>query len=108
MRKDEVEYHQLGYGYQSAPAVNVKVQWPYPYGEARRKLLADVEREAGEPGFAVWAEERFDADDWPMWAFEAACADGWDWLQDCAEELFGKGTKVYSEGRSGGWRTSTE
>jgi hypothetical protein len=105
MRKDDVEFHRLGYGYDSVPAVNVKVSWPQ--GQKRRELLEEVERETGETGFAGWAEEAQYggelADEWPDWAFGAACEDAWGMLQTDAEEIFGAGTKVYAEGRSGGW-----
>lgn len=45
-----------------------------------------------------------DGETWPnSTAYEVACESLWEMLQNDASEIFGEGTKVYSEGRSGGW-----
>jgi len=98
--KSEIEYHQLGYGYtRRVPAVNVKVY------------------ESISSGFKKWAKDNPDKDarfteEWIAEHvsdelgerhFQWACEDGWEQLQQRAEEIYGKHVKVYSEGRSGGW-----
>lgn len=82
------------------PAVNVKV-----YGSVTPAILAKVERDTGEAGFAAWAGELLDSNPQELWdtAWEWAIADGWDNLKANARELFGPGAKVYADGRSGGW-----
>lgn len=104
MRKDEVEFHSEGFGGGSRPAVNVKVyNWP----NDPRALFLEVGKDNGydETELARWydedgGEQRITSADW---LFEAACELGWEQLQTDAEEVFGSGVKVYSQGRSGGW-----
>lgn len=96
MRKSEVTLRY--YQGERRPCVNVKV-----YGSVTPAILAEVEAESGETGFARWAGELLERDTWPEWTREAACSAGWEYLQRDAEEVFGPGAKVESEGRSGGW-----
>jgi len=99
-RKDDVEFHRLGYGYDSVPAVNVKV----------RGLVDDalIRRVAGDFGYDAdlvleWWHDVADRDD-DGWAFQSACEQGWEYLQDIAREIWNDPRlRVYSEGRSGGW-----
>lgn len=95
-RKSDVEIRF--YRGENMPCVNVKV-----YGSITPTILAQVEQESGEQGFAEWAQAKLDTNSFPEWECEAAFQSAWDMLQADVEEIFGKGVKVYSEGRSGGW-----
>jgi hypothetical protein len=96
MKKAEVQTRY--YRGERRPCVNVKV-----HGSVTPKILAEVERESGEVGFAAWAGDLLERGKWPEWAFGAACENGWEDLQRDAEDIFGTRAKVRSEGRSGGW-----
>lgn len=100
--KEDIEFHRLGYGYNSVPAVNVKVHF---WLEDAYKLFRKYEPDAN-PHFTVeWIEQHTPDDDTDYWMhlFSFACESGWEQIQGYAEEIWGKGVKVYSEGRSGGW-----
>ena len=97
-RKDDITFHSDGYR-GSRPAVNVKVYDSLAEGFA--KWQAD---EADpDPRYTVeWIETNLSDEARERW-FEAACESGWEDAQNDAEEVFGRGVKVYGEGRSGGW-----
>lgn len=99
MRKDDVEFHSDGFR-PGRPAVNVKV-----YGRVDSDKVFEDARLNGvdDPRFEPWYRERLEDDSFAEHYFEFACESGWEWLQTDAEDTFGKGVKVYSEGRSGGW-----
>jgi hypothetical protein len=88
MRKDDVETHHIGYGSDSVPAINVKV---YHMGadndDVAEYFKCDPETAERALGFA----------------FESAQQVFWEMAGELAEEIWGKGHKVYSEGHSGGW-----
>jgi hypothetical protein len=113
VKKDEVEFHSDGFFSEARPAVNVKVR---AYGEqfdmAATKFACEnisdlMEREAFILAYMEASDDTREA------FFEAACEDGWEQLQQDAEEIFGSAygeygyytrpVKVESEGRSGGW-----
>lgn len=113
-RKDDIEFHSDGFR-AGRPAVNVKV-----YASTRSitlPLVLGLSRPADAPegtpftehrtddGFThEWIDEKLEADfDLGDFIFQSACESGWEWLTDQAQEIFGAGVKVYSEGRSGGW-----
>jgi hypothetical protein len=79
------------------PCVNVKV-----YAGLTRSVVDKVRNDnGGHDGFTLdWME---DNEERLRWTFESACEMGWETLQQDAEEIFGKGVKVWSAGRSGGW-----
>lgn len=93
MRKCDIEYHGRH------PAVNVRVyKWLEDGYRDFLKYTEDV-----EPAFTVdWIHENVPEDvlDRMFWQ---ECGDGWEMIQQDAEEFFGRGVKVYSEGRCGGW-----
>ena len=100
MRKSDVEFHS------SEPAVNVKV-----YKSIRNVTLPmELGRfsngtEYTDSNFTHdWIEDYLERED-RDWAttFEMVCADGFEMLEDEAQDIFGSHVKVYSEGRSGGW-----
>lgn len=99
-RKDDIEFHGLGYGYEFAPAVNVKTNG----GFISAKVVEQVALHNDEPTFVEWWDQH--ADDIPDDALHdywgMACEDGWEQIKNDAEEIFGP-VKVYSEGRSDGW-----
>jgi hypothetical protein len=89
MRKQDIRTHSERYG-KVRPAVNVKV-----YKTFRQSELEDhyntTEAEAERLAQLVW---------------DCQCEDFWrSWAEDDCwpEEVLGKGIKIYSEGRSGGW-----
>jgi hypothetical protein len=104
VRKSDVRFHTLGY-----PAVNVKV--PYQDQGEWRELAVKAATDDGASteeaeAYAEWfmADDRAEDSGW----FSIACQDGWERLQEYAEEIFSDGMphpklKVWSEGRSGGW-----
>lgn len=105
----QISYHQ-GRSYSRDPMVNVKVRnTPYtPDGWATlaRQIAADAGADAPEVEsfaryvVALWEQEARLLGDT---AWEIAIEQGWEALQRDAEECFGPGVKVYSEGRQGGW-----
>lgn len=107
--KDDIEFHSDYFG-PVRPAVNVKI-----YADWRRvSLPLDMGRYSDDQGktwknngtdagFTVeWIEENVSEGAFETY-FQLACENGWEALQDIAEEIYGKDAKVYSEGRSGGW-----
>lgn len=105
--KADVQTHR-DYGWESHPAVNVKVH-NLPYNtESWDKLAKEVAAaEYGDaPGFdGAYVDRILDQDDFQseMW-FSLACESHWEILQEDAEYIFDKyNVKVYSEGRQGGW-----
>lgn len=101
-RKDDVEFHGLGHGHQRVPAVNVKV-YDYADDAMFRRVATD---EVHDPErVSAWWEGLDDRERDAIYsdAFAFACERGWEDLETEACEIFGPGTKVYSEGRSGGW-----
>lgn len=98
-RKDDVQrsYHS---GHSGDPMANVKVHTTQR--EAWEQFRADFP-EAAEEGFT---EEWYDAnvtDEQVDSLFWFICEARWEDLQSDAEEIFGRGVKVYSAGHSGGW-----
>lgn len=96
--KADIDYHSDGYR-DSKPAVNVKVYDSLTSGHRKfLKYNPDTDPEFTEE----WIEEHVSEDAMnDYWEF--ALEQGWEMLQTDAETIFGYGTKVYSEGRSGGW-----
>ena len=96
--KEDIEYHS-DRGYDHKPAVNVKV---YTSLEEGFRQFVESEGEV-HPEFTVeWIEENLtDEEQWA--AFNSSCEWRWEDLQMKAEEEYGNGVKVYSEGRQGGW-----
>lgn len=112
-RKDDVQVHSEGFGRMGRLAVNVKVYRSsrsvplplelgssYPIGHPELISTSYTADGFTHEWVEQWAEENSDTADSLFWQ---TCADGWEQLQELAEEIWGKGTKVYSEGRSGGW-----
>lgn len=105
-KKSDVTFHREGFG-EGRPAVNVKVpsglpKLPLELGQSSDDDGTTWQVSRTDPGFtAEWIDGLGDRDlnGW----FEAACESGWEYLQTLAEEVFGPGVKVYSEGRSSGW-----
>lgn len=85
--KDDVEKHSAGYYAPYYPAVNVKV---YHFPQAYK--VADH--------FHCTEETAQKAVEY-AWDMEAQAF--WEDVQGTAEDVFGKGVKAYSAGRSGGW-----
>ncbi len=104
MKKSEIETRD------GFPAVNVKV-----YGNVDKvKLPLDMGGSApaddptnftwhtSDPAFTHdWIDAHVNDVDEIWW--DVACSDGWESLDMEAERIFGRGVKVYQEGRSGGW-----
>lgn len=86
-RKSDIEFHSEGYGRRNRPAVNVKV-----YHFQTDWKVADTFHCSEEI-----AQQALN------FSFESAQSRFWEDAQDRAEEIWGRGVKVYSEGRSGGW-----
>jgi hypothetical protein len=97
MRKADITFHHVGYSDRAVPAVNVK-----RYSGPTPEEWNAVQAETGRTFNSQWIDRHLTDDDADLW-WQAACSDGWERLQDAATEIFGKGAKVYSEGRSGGW-----
>jgi len=93
--KAEIDFHHDARG----PVVNVKVHdtWHKGYKQFV-KDTSDVNPEFTEE----WIEEHVSDDEMQSY-WEFAIEQGWENLQNDAEEIFGRGTKVYSCGRSGGY-----
>lgn len=85
--KDDVERHSAGYYAPYYPAVNVKA-----YHLPSTWKCAEHFNQSEE-----WAEKALES------AFNSACTSFWEDVQNIAVETFGRGVKVYSAGRSGGW-----
>jgi hypothetical protein len=98
-KKSDIEFHSDGFGRERKPAVNVKVYESLDQGYAKwRADNADA-----DPRFTVeWIEANL-SDDTREHYFTFACESGFEDAQNDAIEIWGKGVKVYSEGRSGGW-----
>jgi hypothetical protein len=99
-RKDDVTFHAENWR-GGHTAVNVKVRFPYEW----EPLFVEAAKDADEEPDRVlrWYAELEEAGDIPEWAFESACEQGFEQAQTDAEDIFGKGVKVWTEGRSGGW-----
>lgn len=97
--KDDVEFHLLGNGYRTVPAVNVKVH--FWLSDALR-TFREYEPDANPHFTEEWIEKRI-TDEQMNDLFWLICEWGWEDLQALAEEVWGSHVKVYSEGRSGGW-----
>lgn len=96
--KEDVEFYGIHNGYKRVPAVNVKCHksWQKGYDEF-------VATEEVAPGFTKeWIEANV-SEDALQSAWIAACESAWEYLQEIATEIYGRGVRVYSEGRSGGW-----
>lgn len=103
--KEDVEFHS-DFGRDSRPAVNVKVNNAYGWATDEtliRKVLADNSAETDAPDFLRYMEEHAEDERLGMAAWEAACESAWEMLQNDGREVFGRGVKVWQEGRSGGW-----
>lgn len=108
--KEDIEFHKLGYN--SVPAVNVKVYDSLSNGF--RKFVETEGEENIDPRFTEeWIEENVPQDAFEYYWMDA-CEQGWDDLQNKACEIYGSQMiedrsgrhfryRVYSEGRSGGW-----
>jgi len=107
--KEDVEFHSDGFR-PSKPAVNVKVYDSLDNGFRKWKL----DYPDHDPRFTVeWIEEHV-SDDHASDIFWWTCQMRWEDLEAEAQEIWGshmindhrgrhQSTKVYSEGRSGGW-----
>lgn len=110
--KADIDFHSTTIsGHNPVPAVNVKVRGGGYIGNVPLPLEVGGYAEAGQPIRPVfthplftheWLEEHTTEDEQQA-AWESAIESGWDGIKSDAEEIFGPGTKVYSEGRSGGW-----
>lgn len=101
MRKDQVEFHSE-YGRGGRPAVNVKV-YARVDSDAAIGAAREYEGDSLDPRFEQWYRERLEDDSFAEHYWSFAVESAWEQLQADAEEVFGPGVKVYSEGRSGGW-----
>ena len=109
-RKTDVQTHRVGYGYNSAPAVNIKLDL---YNWLRRVDRAEVAYYVGDDEvaeFMAWLDDRYDDDNDPdgtdLWGLAESHAEGeWEYFADWAVEHFGRGVRISREGRSGGWMT---
>ena len=101
--KDDIEYHRLGYGYATVPAVNVKVDTYIT--DAMVKDVAQSDFAYDVDRVVEWWRENVEDDDSLLSdAFSNACEQGWEDLQDAAREIWNDPRlRVFSEGRSGGW-----
>jgi hypothetical protein len=95
--KVDVTHHRDGYGSTGSPAVNVKV-----HNWIDDVTLPSVEYD--ERYTHEWINAHLSERQQQAW-WDAALESGWEMLQDDAEEIWGTGVKVYSEGRCGGWAT---
>ena len=87
MKKSQIQFHSDGFGRPAHPAVNVKCRhWPRASDIASRLSCTEGQ-----------------ADKASQFAYESACENFWEQIQDTAEYYLGKSVKVYSEGRSSGW-----
>lgn len=100
--KADIEFH-YDHG-RSRPAVNVKVHnaWVGEFAKLLPQVSEDIDGKANPHFNEEWLERHVSEDAWQDY-FYSACEDGWELLQMDAEEVFGRGVKVYSEGRQGGW-----
>ena len=97
--KSDIEYHSDGFGRSRVPAVNVKVHDSLADGFA--KWQAD--NPDADPRFTVeWIESNL-SDEAQYDYFGFACESGYEQAENDAQEIFGSHTKVYSQGRQGGW-----
>lgn len=88
MKKDDVQFHLEGFGRRARPAVNVKVyRLPVKVEDVQKRFGCDEDT----------AEKAL------QFAFDSRQQMFWEDVQGIAEDCLGKGVKVYSEGRSGGW-----
>lgn len=107
--KNDVEFHSDGYG-PHRPAVNVKVygsirdvKLPINLGGVSEIGSKEITWQYTESEFTVdWIEENVSEETFQT-IYDLTREDGWEYLQQIAEEVFGLGVRVYSEGRSGGW-----
>lgn len=107
--KEDIEFHSDGYR-DSKPAVNVKVYDSLTNGFSKWKLYNPDEN----PHFTLnWIEEHV-TDESLDHMFWFTCEMRWEDIEAEAQEIWGSrmiedhrgrhhSTKVYSEGRSGGW-----
>jgi hypothetical protein len=109
-KKSDVEQIRPNYYGERVPAVNVKV-----YGSMRDIKLPLSLGQSSDDGGKTWIDSLTDAEythDWieenvsdsaqnSVW--ESVIAEGWEQIQNAADEIYGEGYKVYSAGRSGGW-----
>lgn len=100
MKKAEIEFHYDGCGYtpdRDYAAINVKVR-AYWRDQA---LPMDLEGPT-HPAFTHdWIEALPEREQTA--AYDHAIELAWEHLQDDAENVYGPGAKVWSQGRSGGW-----
>jgi hypothetical protein len=86
--KENICFHSDGPYRGANPAINVKVRrWPLTIDAVVEKFGCDENA----------AEKALN------FAFESNQELFWDEAKELVENIFGKGAKVYSEGRSGGW-----
>jgi hypothetical protein len=85
--KSQIQTHSDGFGRSSNPAINVKCR-NFP-------CASDVSAK-----FKCSKETASKAIDF---AYECACANFWEQVQEQADYHLGSGYKVYSEGRCSGW-----
>lgn len=100
MRKDDVTFHAEMWR-TARPAVNVKV-WARVDSE---EAIGAARREDSslDPRFEAWYREGLERESFAESYWSFAIETGWEYLQSLAEDVFGPGVNVYSEGRSGGW-----
>lgn len=90
--KSQIKTHSDGFGRSSNPAINVKCRNFPSSANVSAKFGCSKET----------AEKAID------FAYECACANFWEQVQEQADYHLGSGFKVYSEGRSSGWLTVHE
>jgi len=99
MRKDDIQYHGIGYGGEMVPAVNVKVNLPWSEDGWVKAMAAG---ECGDMPLSFLIKQVERDDSWELFGF--ACESEWEYLQGWAEEIWeGYPVRVEAEGRSGGW-----
>jgi hypothetical protein len=103
--KANVQFHRDGLYGPSKPAINVKL-----YKIDLRTLTLPLE-EGVVDGAATYTEDDFTHDwidanveeDEMETVWHGVCEQGWESLEQEAKDIWGKETKVFAEGRSGGW-----
>jgi hypothetical protein len=100
--KSDIKFHYDGCGYNrnlDYAAVNVKIY----DGWYNKSIPKEIDGQRVHPAFTrQWIENELDEETRNRW-WDAAIEDGWDLLKCDAENVYGYGAKVYSQGRSGGW-----
>lgn len=103
MKKTDIQFHGIGYGYVVGPAVNVKIR-KQPTEDLARQVSASFEGKP-DPRFTLaWIDQHISQDQQYEW-WNDACQFAWEQLQNAvdANDVFGHPVTIISEGRSSGW-----